>query len=226
MPAIGFSMWRIEGELDRPGTPYDRRAAVYDRLVRSLLYNRAAWSTSPADYAEFAAAAIASGEGPLLEVAAGSAAATAEMHVRSVRPTTLVDLSRPMLERAAQRIAAAAGQGAETIPAHIRLLQADLFALSFPAHGFGTVLGLGLTHLFEDPAGLVAAMRHQSTPDGQVHLAGLVAETRRGRRYLELLHRAGHIAQPRSAGQLQNALGRPGTFRTVGCMAFATLPAR
>ncbi len=118
---LSFSMWRIEGELDQPGTPYDRRAAVYDRLVRSPLYNRVAWSTSPDDYADFAAGAIASSSGPLLEVAAGSAAATAELHARSTRPTVLVDRARPMLERAAQRIAASR-PGGQALPPHLRLV--------------------------------------------------------------------------------------------------------
>jgi len=218
-------MWRIESQLGDAGASYDRRAAVYDRLVRSRTYNRIAWSTAPADYVRFAAAAITSGDGPLLEVAAGSAAATAELHARSQRPTVLVDLSRAMLERAAQSIAAAANGDKQELPAHIRLVQADLLALPFGPHEFTTVLGLGLTHLFDDLPALVAALRSQLLPDGKLHLAGLVAETRRGRRYLEILHRAGEVAAPRTAEELHVALGRPAGFRTTGCMAYATLPA-
>jgi len=216
-------MWRIEGQLDRPHTPYDRQAAGYDRLVRSPLYNRLAWSTSPDDYTRFAAAAIGSADGPLLEVAAGSAAATAELHALSRRPTVLLDLSRAMLERAAERIAAASGHGDHDLPPHIRLVQDDLFAASFPAPGFATVLGLGLTHLFDDLPGLVTAMRRLAAPGGQLHVTGLVAETRRGRRYLKLLHRAGQVAEPRTAEELHDALGRPAIFHTAGCMAYATL---
>lgn len=218
-------MWRIESELDDSGSPYDRRAAVYDCLVRSRTYNRLAWSTTPEAYARFAAEAIASADGPLLEVAAGSAAATAELHARSPRPTTLVDLSRAMLERAARRIAAAGDDDEREIPAHIRLVQADLLNPPFPAHGFMTILGLGLTHLFEDAPALVRVLRAQLAPGGEAHLAGLVAQTRRGRRYLELLHRAGEVAVPRTAEQLHVALGRPTVFRATGCMAYATLPA-
>ncbi|MDQ3630749.1 MAG: class I SAM-dependent methyltransferase [Actinomycetota bacterium] len=191
--------------------------------MRSRSYNRVAWSAAPGDYREFAAAAIASAEGPLLEVAAGSAAATAELHAGSRRPAVLVDLSRAMLERAARRIAAAGGT--QEGPAGIRLVQADLFALPFGPSRFTTVLGLGLTHLFDDLPALVAALRVPLVPAGRLHLAGLVAETRRGRLYLELLHRAGEVAAPRSAAELHGALGRPTDFRTTGCMAYATLPA-
>lgn len=207
--------------LDDSGARYDRRAAVYDRLVRSRVYNRIAWGSAPDDYGRFAASAVASSTGPLLEIAAGSAAATADLHARSQRPTVLVDLSRPMLERAAQRIAAATDTG--DVPGHIRLMQSDLFALPFPAHEFSTILGLGLTHLFDDPSGLVGALRPLLAPGGHLYIAGLVAETRRGRWYLEGLHRSGEVAGPKTAEELRAALAGAVSFHTTGCMAYATL---
>ncbi len=217
-------MWRIESEGQDAGAPYDRRAAIYDRLVRSSMYNRLAWSCAPDDYAEFAAAAFASAGGPLLEAAAGSAAATAELHARSQHPTVLVDLSRAMLARAARRIAAAGADGeANELPARVRLVQADLLALPFSPGGFNAVLGLGLTHLFDDLPALVAELRAQLAPGGQ-------ALSRWSRRAHPprppvpgLLHRAGEVAVPRTARELHVALGRPEAFRTTGCMAYATL---
>jgi len=56
-------------------------------------------------------------------------------------------------------------------------------------------------------------------------LTGLVAETRRGRAYLQALRRAGEVAPPRTAEALRDALGRPADFVTHGCMAYATLDA-
>lgn len=217
-------MWRIESQLDDAGAPYDRRAAMYDRLVRSRLYNRVAWSTSPKEYTEFAAEAFASAEGPLLEVAAGSAAATASLHASTRRPTVLVDLSRPMLERAGRNIAAA-GDASPHVFSRIRLVQADLYALPPSEQGFTTILGLGLTHLFEDVPGLVRILQARLAPDGRLYLAGLVAETIRGRRYLELLHRAGEVAVPKSACELRDELHQLDDFKTVGCMAYARISA-
>jgi ubiquinone/menaquinone biosynthesis C-methylase UbiE len=218
---MSFSMWRIESDLDDAGAPYDRRAATYDRLVRSKVYNRFAWGTSPRDYTAFAATAFASDDGPLLEVAAGSAAATAELHARSGRPTVLVDLSRAMLDRAGQRIAAATEDG--TFPPHVRLKQADLLSLQFPANNFTTVVGLGLIHLIDNIPALVKALQHQLAPEGRLYLSGLVAETRRGRLYLDVLHKAGEVTTPLTADELREALGQPDTFSTIGCVAFATL---
>lgn len=216
-----FSMWRVESLLDDAGAPYDRRAALYDRLVRSRIYNQLAWGTTPDDYTHFAASAFASSTGPLLEAAAGSAAATAELHANSQRPAVLVDRSHAMLERAARRIAAT--RNGQEVPAHIRFVQGDLFALPLPSHEFTTILGLGLTHLFDDLPGLVGALRKRLTPGGQLYLAGLVAETRRGRWYLETLHRAGEVAVPRTAEELKAALDGPTAFHRTGCMAYATL---
>lgn len=218
-----FSMWRIETLLDDAGAPYDGRAGLYDRLVRSRIYNRLAWSSSPDDYARFAATAFAESDGPLLEVAAGSAAATAELHAGALRPTVLLDLSRPMLERAAARIAAVAV--GDEVPAHVRLVQADLFEMPPDWRGFTTILALGLTHLFDDLPGLVGALRRVLTPTGHLYLAGLVAETRRGRQFLEILRRAGEVGPPRTAEEVRTALGRPAQFSTTGCMAYATLDA-
>lgn len=214
-------MWRIESELDWAGHPYDRRAALYDRLVQSPIYNRIAWSSSPGDYCRFAATAFASASGPLLEVAAGTAAATAALHASWPRPTVLVDLSRAMLDRAGAHIAAATGTN--ELPDNTRLVQADLLALPAPLRGFTTILGLGLTHLFSDLPELMSALHQRLAPGGQLYLAGLVAETRRGRRYLKLLHRAGEVAEPRTAEQLRAGLGGPHSFHTTGCMAYAQL---
>ncbi len=82
-----------------------------------------------------------------------------------------------------------------------------------------------MAHLFEDLPALVAALRAQLAPTGQLYLAGLVAETRRARRLLEVLHRAGEVAAPRTAAQLRQALDEPASFHTTGCMAYATPPA-
>ena len=219
-------MWRIESHVGGAGAPYDRRAALYDHLVRSRLYNRLAWSTSPDDYTEFAAGALDSATGPLLEVGAGTAAATASLHASSGRPTVLVDLSSAMLERAGQNIAAAAGAGDDSdVAGRIRLVQADLLALPLPARGFTTIMGLGLTHLFEDLPELVRSLRAHLAPDGHLYLSGLVTETARGRRYLQILHRAGEAAAPMSAAELSDSLDGLTGFRTKGCMAYATMSA-
>lgn len=79
---------------------YERRAKVSDAMLGSPTYNRVFWGTHPRQYGGFAARAVGSGDGPLLEVAAGTARAAALLHVSSRRLTTFVDMSGPMLELA------------------------------------------------------------------------------------------------------------------------------
>ena len=81
---------------------------------------------------------------------------------------------------------------------------------------------MGLLHLFGDPAALVDALCAQAAAGGTVHVSALVAETAIGRRYLRVLHRAGEVAEPRTAADLSAALG--GIELDVrGSMAYASI---
>ncbi|MFT3835189.1 MAG: class I SAM-dependent methyltransferase [Micropruina sp.] len=206
----------IESAWDAPETVYDRGAATYDAMVGSRLYNRLAWGTDPADYAAFAGEAVASADGPLLEVAAGTCAASAEAYLASPRPLVITDRSRGMLALAAQRLTVAGRPRSGT-----RLVQADAFALPFPPGGFDTVLCLGFLHLVEDVAPFVDGLRAQLRPGGRLFASSLVAATPVGTRYLGVLHRLGELARPRTADELADLFGVP--VRRRGSMAYLTL---
>lgn len=206
----------IEGSGLDAGARYDGREAFFDRLVASRLYNRVAWSTSPDDYERFARKAVDSAHGPLLDVAAGTAAATAAAYRASTRPVVVTDRSRDMLARAAQRLAAD-GQ----VRPGIRLVQADAFDLPFTPGSFDTVLCLGFLHMVEDVSSLLDQLRGQLRPGGRLFCSSLVAETPVGRRYLTMLHRAGEVATPRTGDQLAELCGTPVQRR--GSMAYIEL---
>mgnify|MGYP000908878262 CR=1 FL=1 len=206
----------IEGSGLGAGSAYDRQAALYDRLVSSRLYNRLAWSTDSRDYERFARSAVDSATGPLLEVAAGTAIASAAAYRDSTRPVVITDRSREMLAHAAHRLATDG-----VVRPGIRLVQADAFDLPFEPATFDTVLCVGFLHLIDDPADLVARLRRYLRPGGRLFLSSLVAATRVGTAYLDLLHRAGHIAPPRTADDLARLLGT--TVRRRGSMAYIEL---
>ena len=209
----------IESAWDAPESVYDRRAATYDAMVSSRLYNRLAWGTDPADYAAFAREAVESGEGPLLDVAAGTATATAGAYLASARPVVLTDRSKGMLELAARRL---------TVDGRLRpgtrFVQADAFALPFPPGGFETVLCLGFLHLVDDIVPFVDGLRAQLRPGGRLFVSSLVAATPGGTRYIRLLHRLGEMATPRTADELADLFGVP--VRRRGSMAYLELDAR
>ncbi|MEA5052402.1 MAG: class I SAM-dependent methyltransferase [Propionicimonas sp.] len=196
-----------------PGARYDGRAAGYDWLIGRELYNRIAWSTSPRDYEAFARRAVRSASGPLLDVAAGTATATANAYRTSSRPVVVTDRSRDMLARAARRIA----DGTRVRPG-VRFVQVDAFALPFAPGSFDTVACLGFLHLVDDPAGFLDLLTALLKPGGRLFCSSLVAETGRGARYLALLRRAGEVATPRTADELATITAR--TWRSRGCMAY------
>ena len=206
-----------------PNQRYDRRAAAYDRVVGGRLYNRLLWGSSPAAYAAFAARAVSSGAGPMLDAGCGSLVFTAGVYAEADRPLVLLDHSVGMLEAARDRLAAIRG----VVPASTALLQADLLDLPFASGSFSTVLTMGMLHLFDDVTGVVSALARSVQPGGALFLSSLVSETRVGGRYLSLLHRAGEVALPRTEQQLLAAvrLGIPASFgevesRVEGSMAF------
>jgi SAM-dependent methyltransferase len=206
----------IESSGISDGGAYDGRAAAYDRLVGSRLYNRLAWGTDPAEYAAFARRAVTSASGPLLDVAAGTATATAILYRISNRAITITDRSTDMLRLAAERIAGSA----ELRPGR-RFVQADAFDLPFEGGGFDTVLCLGFLHLVDDPVGFVDGLRAQARPGGRVFISSLVAGHRVGDGYLRLLHRLGEVATPRTANELADLFHAPALRH--GSMAYLEL---
>ncbi len=204
---------------DSPGSPYDRRAAIYDRLVGNRLYNRLVWGSRPASYAAFAATAVADSDGPLLDVGCGSAVFTAGAYRSTGRALILVDRSLGMLARAAERL-----RGHDL--ARVAFVQADLFDLPFQPGSFTTVACHGLLHLFDNPAEVIRTLRAQVAPAGSLYATSLVAETAIGSRVLALLHRAGEVAIPRRERELaavaEAGLGAITEVRREGCMVFVT----
>ncbi|MDP1849892.1 MAG: class I SAM-dependent methyltransferase [Solirubrobacteraceae bacterium] len=196
------------------GARYDRRAATYDRLIGSRLYNRLAWGTSPSQYTAFAAEAVAAGSGPLLDAGSGTATFTAAAYRETGRPLVLIDRSVDMLERATGRLADA--------PA--AFVQADLLDLPFSPGQFSTVACFGVLHVLDDAPAALAALRDQLAAGGQLFASMLVADRAAGRAYLNALHRAGEVAQPRRAEHLADAaqyvFGARVDIRRTGSMAW------
>lgn len=173
------------------GSLYDHGAPVYDRLIGGRIYNRLLWQTTPRFYRAFAEAAVASADGPLLDVGAGTAVFTAASYLAADRPVVLVDSSLGMLRRAAERLRDADRE-------RVCLVHADLFDLPFVPGSFGTVGAYGSLHLFDDAMRVLRILRALAGPSGSVYVSSLVAETRRAHLMLRLLHRIGEAAVPRS----------------------------
>lgn len=208
----------IESGGDVPESAFDGLAAAYDTMVGSRLYNRLVWGTDPDDYAAFARRAVASADGPLLDVAAGAATATADSYLASGRPVVITDASRRMLTLAARRLTLDGRPRADT-----RFVQADAYALPFPPGGFDTVVCLGFLHMVDDLTGFVDGLLAQLRPGGRLFASSLVLAGGFGSRYLRLLHNRGVVTSPRTADELAEEFGVPVLRR--GAMAYLELAA-
>lgn len=203
---------------------YDRRAAVYDSVVGTRLYNFVMWGSSPRDYVAFARAAVESrADGPLLDAACGSMLFTARLYLETRRTVVAFDQSLSMLRRARRRLD---GAGAAA-PANVLLLQADLSDLPFRPAAFATLLCMNVLHHYEDAAALIPRLKGLLAEGGGLYLTSLVSNRRFvGDRYLKALHASGEFVRPRSGGELRamlrEALGQGVTCRIKGNMAYAS----
>lgn len=199
---------------DDEGAPYDRKAAVYDRVVGADAYNRVVWGTSVGTYCDFASEALASGSGLMLDVGCGSAVFTAGVYGRTTRPLLLVDRSVGMLARASVRL-----EGSSAT-----LVQADLDDLPFAPGSFTTVACFGMLHVLEDPWSALAALWRQVAPGGRILASMLITDRALGGAYLRLLERTGEVGPPRSLAELAAAArqvcGDSATVGRTGSMAW------
>lgn len=203
---------------------YDKKAAVYDLVVGTRLYNRLMWGGSPHNYGAFARRAIDSyHSGWLLDAGCGSLLFTIQAYVETRRPIIACDQSLEMLRRARARLAKSAG----SVVGRIILVQADLADLPFRAGSFQTILSMNVLHHYADVANLVRTLKNLLTDNGDIYLTSLVMNSRFvGDRYLSLLHKKGWLVQPRKNGELrkllQDSLKTNTSFWTEGNMAYAT----
>lgn len=206
-----------------PAPAYDGRAKLYDRLIGSRLYNRVAWGIDPDAYAAFAQEAAGSGTGPFLDAGCGTLVSTAQVHAKSSRPTILIDLSIDMLLAARNRLL----NILDRLPDKLVLLQADIRDLPFRDGVFGAVLCPGMLHLFEQVEPITRELSRVVGQGSHIYATSLVAERWIGRGYLELLHRASEVAQPRTEAELlarlnavTSGLAAPVSARRKGSMSF------
>jgi ubiquinone/menaquinone biosynthesis C-methylase UbiE len=203
---------------------YDKRAALYDLIVSTRLYNLVMWGSSPRDYADFARQAVSSSrEGKLLDAGCGSLLFTGRVYTGANRQIIAFDQSLGMLRRARQRLLRLSGR----VPEHIQLLQADLKDLPFRRESFRTVLCLNVLHQFADATTLISNLGGLLTNSGNLYLTSLVSNNRTiGSWYLNALYRSGEFVRPRDEHELRKLMDKSFTrnvsYGVKGNMAFIT----
>lgn len=219
---VSPSIWSVEYDAI-VGQRYDGRAKLYDMLIGSRLYNHIAWGISDSKYTEFASKAVAHGDGPLLDAGCGSLVSTIDAYAACTRPTVLADLSLDMLTVARDRLVQRLGG----VPKNILLLQADIRSLPFSNDMFETVLCPGMLHLFPDVTIVTSELARVTHAEGSLFFSALVAERKISSAYLNMLHRSGEVAEPKSFAELvsqissaRSGIHHPPFAELVGSVAF------
>ncbi len=177
------------------GAPYDSKAEAYDRMVSSDRYLRLAWGAQRSTIVSFMEEAFSSGQGTILDLAAGTSVDAFRFYATTTRPTIVVDLSLEMLRRGRDRLVEELGR----VPPNIVFMQADARQLPFMDNAIATLLCHGGFHLFPSLDRVVSEWRRVLHPEGGLFVTSLVRERRFGNLYLALLSRLGEVSTPMSA---------------------------
>ena len=220
LEVVDDGIYSCLGEADRP-SDYDHKAGAYDLVVGNRFYNRIVWGNWPSAYREFCRQALASTPGGLvLDAGCGSLVFTASVYAKADnRLIVLLDRSLGMLARGRDRIRQLRGH----VPDNIKFLQGDIFDLPFRDHVFDTVASYGMLHIFDDKAGMLGELERVKRQAGQVSFSSLVGNNALGRKYLEMLRKAGEVAACHSSESLARELSAT-PFRyeidTIGNMVY------
>ncbi|MDH5397437.1 MAG: class I SAM-dependent methyltransferase [Cyclobacteriaceae bacterium] len=200
-----------------PGV-YDRKAILYDKLIKNPLYNRIMWGNKPGNYTRFARESIMSTDkGTVIDVGCGTLGFTGDVYRDyNRRKLVLIDLSEEMLKIGRARIS----NGSRSIH---QFLRADALALPFSAASIQTVLSFGIFHVFHDPTRLIREFYRVLVPGGDLHLTSLCTDRKWSARYLRLLENKGEVGSVLSANEIADIVCGEGfkvKKKVIGGMVF------
>jgi SAM-dependent methyltransferase len=201
---------------------YDRSAWLYDLIVPSQLYHRLVWGMAPGEHGRFAERALAAaGPGLVLDAGCGSLVFTAKIYSNwlggsdsaqgpespnpawskgSMQAATLVlfDGSRGMLERARERLT----KRSASASARAEFVHGNLLKLPFEDAKFCSVFHFGVLHCINDAEAVLSELFRATASGGRIFLSSLVLGRPRGDAFLRRLHHKGHVAAPRTPGDV------------------------
>lgn len=208
-------------DLNERQSDYDKKVNAYDLVVGNAVYNRLVGGNWPSNYANFCHQALTSAPGGIfLDAGCGSLVFTAKTYANANNKLiVLLDRSVGMLRKGRERIKKHCGG----VPKNIVFIQGDIFNLPFQDAAFDAVASFGVLHIFEDKMSLLAELERVKMRSGQVFFSSLVGNNALGRKYMEMLRKAGEVASCHSSQSLISQLSlSPFEYKltTVGNMAY------
>jgi ubiquinone/menaquinone biosynthesis C-methylase UbiE len=190
-----------------PQGDYDGQAVKYDKLISSPLYNRIMWGNLPKDYAGFCQLAINQHkEGNFADIGCGTLSFSAEVYAKSQVPSIfLCDLSLEMLKIGKERLETRRKDLSPFI-----FLRSDALDMPFVDKSIQTLLCLGFLHIIENPSRLIKEFRRLLSTNGKLYITSLCTDRKFSARYLNLLHKKGHVAQPMTSSEIVDLIEKSG----------------
>ena len=200
---------------------YDVQAVQYDRLISNGLYNRLMWGNSPGNYSEFCKKGLRSNDnGVIADIGCGTLSFTYKAYAaHKKKDLFLCDLSYEMLKIGKNRI-----DNIREDMSGITFLRLNALDIPFKDNSIQTALNFGLFHLFEKPSELIKEIARILKPNGQLFLTSLCADRMLSAKYLNFLHKKGHVANPLSSSEIIHIIGESGIeiteSKVIGGMAY------
>ena len=203
-----------------PGGEYDSQAVKYDKLVSYWLYNKIMWGNSPKNYSDFAKESLKnSSRGIIADIGCGALSFTSSAYANLQEEIFLCDLSAEMLKIGKIRIDEKTNN-----PSSIHFLRADAMNMPFRDESIQTVFSFGFLHVMENPSGLIQEFNRILKPDGSLYVSSLCTDRKFSARYLHLLQKKGHVANPMSSDEIGTIITKNGfqikTKRVIGGMSY------
>ena len=177
---------------------YDSQAVQYDKLISNGLYNKIMWGNSPKDYADFCKKGLENKNGIVTDIGCGTLGFTYKIYAENnTENLFLCDLSLEMLKIGKNKLESASKDISE-----ITFLRSDALNMPFKDSIVQTVLSFGMFHIFENPSILIKEIVRILKPDGQLFLSSLCTDRKISGKYLNLLHKKGHVAKPLTSSEI------------------------
>ena len=182
-----------------PSGEYDKQAVKYDKLISNVLYNKIMWGNTPNDYSNFCQKAMnRHHDGIIADIGCGTLSFTSKVYAKKqAQNLFLCDLSFEMLKIGKKQI-----ESISKNLSKITFLRTDALDLPFTNNSIQAVFSFGFLHIIDKPSKLIDELTRILEAEGKLYLTSLCTDRKLSNKYLNFLHRKGHVAKPLSSFEI------------------------
>ena len=95
---------------------------------------------------------------------------------------------------------------ANTESSNISFLRSDALNMPFVNKVIQTVLSFGFLHVIDSPSKLISEFNRILIPEGKLYLTSLCTDRTLSAKYLNFLHKKGHVAKPMNSTEIRRII--------------------